>query len=149
MKQSIRTKTLTAALFFAVLLFTLPSISFAYVQLMQDSESPSKIIAMPVANDGFLYAAEYYRDGPGYRICLPQEGKRIVSGLDGCKDKVRIKNGFFSLSGFRYEYEPAGIGITPQDYIDSRFGVGVAEVVGIGNRLSKHIDHLVIFYRTL
>lgn len=126
------------------------AVAAAYMMMNEREEDTPETIQMTgVTNDGFVYAEPYYRSGPEFRICLEQEGKRIVARNAQCMDKIRVRDGFFSLSGYHYEYEPAGEGVTPQDYLDMQFGGNVAEVVGIGNRRSRYVDQLVIFYKTL
>jgi hypothetical protein len=116
-------------------------------ELLQDDRS--EIIAPAVNNDGFVETANFYRDGPEFFICLPDEDekKKIVALDEHCVIKKRVKLPWYSLEGYRYDYQPVGKGVDMQSYLDYRFGKGETYFVGVGFRSQRYQTTLIIFYK--
>jgi len=110
------------------------------------AEQSAEIVIPPQRNDGFIETSEFYRDGPVFRICPGQDGKSIVARPTGCAVKTRIRDGFFSLSGYHYEYDMIGPGMDPQAFLDNQFGAGVTIFAEVSSRLLGGRARLVIFY---
>lgn len=98
----------------------------------------------PAASDGFLDVKAYFREGPAFRLCPNQTGQKIVALQGSCAIAHRVRDGFFSLRGTHYKYEPVDIALDPQPYLDREYGVGVTEFAGLSSRAN---GTLVLFYR--
>lgn len=96
--------------------------------------------SLPPHNDGLVEVTAYYMDGPRFLICQPSsvDEVRLFKGRCMKRDsEARLKQ--------RITLVP---GVSPQQYLDRRFGAGETVFVGLGKRaLSRNVDALVIFYR--
>ncbi len=111
-------------------------------------ERQSEIPLPPQRNDAFVEVSEFYKEGPEFRICPERlEEKRIVAYRKGCAIKTRVNDGFFSVRGVHYEYQPISSGLSPQDYLDTVYGKSTVEFVGVSNRVLRNRSQLVLFYR--
>lgn len=98
----------------------------------------------PAASDGFLDVKAYFREGPAFRLCPQQTGKKIVALQGSCAIAHRVRDGFFSVRGTHYKYEPVDIALDPQSYLDMEYGAGTTVFAGLSSRSS---GTLVLFYR--
>lgn len=117
-------------------------------QQTNQEESVNEIPLPPQRNDAFVEVSEFYKEGPEFRICPERlEEKRIVAYKKGCAIKTRVNDGFFSVRGVHYEYQPISSGLSPQDYLDTVYGKSTVEFVGVSNRVLRNRSQLVLFYR--
>lgn len=115
-------------------------------QQMLNNSHRSEVVSMPVTNDGFVIVSEYYRDGPQFLICDDPD-YWIVSQNDHCAKKRRVEHGFWSLTGYYYEYDRVVDGLEPQGYLDQQFGTGKTLFVGVGHKTVRNSNLLVLFYK--
>lgn len=96
--------------------------------------------SLPPHNDGLVEVTAYYMDGPRFLICQPSSNDEVKFIGGRC-----MKRDSEAWLKERITRVP---GVSPQQYLDRRFGEGATVFVGLGKRaLSRNVDALVIFYR--
>lgn len=136
---------------FAVLLNSQAYASGAAYLMIQNGLAKSNDQAQfstAVKADGYLVVHSFYFDGPTIMICPGQEGGNVVVHEGACalKETKRLPFFSFSWSGVEHSFKSLGAGITMQQYLDKRFGVGAVNFAGISPRTGRLEESLFVYY---
>lgn len=133
-------------------LLVLPSLTITY--LIYSFANAENIVTSDSVNDGFVTIDTQfvYKDGPQLFIC-DKTKRRVVALSDEkkCATKKIVVPPLWSLESVKYNYSNKHDGITPQAYLDFKYGDGVVKFVGLGTQRQvgsfRLYSQVTLFYK--
>ena len=145
MKQMVTLILACCAMFYPATVMANAGAIYLLNQHVNQQNRDNEVVAVPGDNDAFVIVRHYYRSGPEFRICDRSDVRGIVAMKDHCAKERRVVHGIFSWTGYHYEYDAIGKGLSPQAYLDNRFGEGVIKHAGVGYMRGA----LLLFYKVV
>ena len=103
-----------------------------------------KLLSPLLPNTGYIEAKEWYQGSVVPRICATESGDQVIAKDGECYLKIREDMKWYEVTP-DFTIKSIGPGLTPQEYLDSYFGEGITQFVGV----SPSFSGIYIYYREI